>query len=190
MKVLPYNDTYFNSLLEFCRIESQEDHPASKNMWEEDWENNSHTLPFILKNTDRFKTKGQFQLLIDNGTIIGCSGVYKFTDKVAIAGVRTWLSKPYRTKQYLKNYFLPEQKDWAILNKAEVIALTFNEYNAGVTRLFRIGMATGTRTPRHLFSSNYNELDFPVDIQYTPQWVIYENLTNYRFDWKSIAVHT
>jgi len=179
----------FQNLLNFCELESKEKHPAAPNMWTEDWENNSHTLPFILTKTDRFfNNNGKFYLLIDNDKIVGCSGVYKseYSEKLVIAGARTWLSRSYRNVQHLKNDFLPLQRDWAIEHKADVIALSFNKYNVSAIRLFRIGQKTGSRSPRHIFYKNYNELDFPVIIQYTPQWVIYENLNDYQFDWEMI----
>jgi len=187
--VREYTDDDFENLLEFCRIESQEDHPSSVNMWIEKWESDCRTLPFILKFTERFKgNNGKFFIVYSDNRIIGCSGIYKseYTNKLFIAGSRTWLAREFRNKQLLKNEILPVQKDWAITEKANIIALCFNEYNSSAIRLFRIGMKTGNRTPRHLFYSNYNEVEFPVIIQFTAQWVIYETLSNYRFDWNKI----
>ncbi len=158
ISVREYIDNDFQNLLEFCQIESQEDHPASENMWVKDWETDCRTLPFILTRTDRFRDgNGKFYLAFDNDKLIGCSGVYKseYTDRLFIAGSRTWLSKRYRNNQILKNDILPAQKDWAVFERADVIALCFNKYNTSAIRLFRIGQKTGTRTPRHLFYNNY-----------------------------------
>lgn len=179
----------FEKLLSFCKEESKEDHPAATNMWSEDWELRSETLPNILLNNYRFfDNNGVFFLLQDDDTIIGCSGIYvsDFSKKVSLAGTRTWVNRKYRTLQYVKNYLLPEQKKWAIKNNIDIVALTFNSYNSGVRRLFTIGQATGTRSTMHLFSNNFNILDFMVTIQYVPQWVIYENLSEFRFDWDTI----
>lgn len=189
ISVREYNDNDFQTLLDFCKEESKEDHPAAENMWVENWQEDCRTLPYILQFTNRFKfNNGQFYLAFDDQKLIGCSGVYKseYTEKLCFAGTRTWLNKTYRNNQILKNEFLPIQKDWVISEHAEVIALCFNSYNSSAIRLFRIGQKTGTRSPRHLFSSNYNEVKFPVIVQFTEQWVIYENLGSYRFDWNDI----
>lgn len=188
ISVREYNDSDFEIVLEYCKEQSQENHPAASNMWQENWQSKPETLPFILNSKTRFDNKGKFFLLFEENKIIGCSGIYisDFSDKIAIAGARTWISRKYRTKQYVKDYLLPIQKDWAISNNVEIVALTFNDYNVSVIRLFTIGQATGSRSKRHLFSDNFNVLDFPVIIQYVPQWVIYENLTEYRFPWESI----
>lgn len=183
-----YTDADFGLVLGYCKEQSKENHPASSNMWQENWESKHETLPFILKTGIRFGRKGKFFLLFDGNKIIGCSGIYisDFSERIAIAGARTWVSREYRTKQYVKDYLLPVQKDWAILNNIDIIALTFNEYNVSVIRLFTIGQAVGSRSNRHLFSNNFNVLNFPVLIQHVPQWIIYENLTDYRFPWEII----
>jgi hypothetical protein len=181
----------------FCLDCSLEDQPAAKNMWEDDWYNKSHTLPYILEIEKRFiNPNGEFFILFDNDHIIGCSGVYKsaFDSNISIAGVRTWTDKKYRHESINREYFFPAQKKWSIDNNIKIISLTFNDYNKNIIEIFkrkRIGEQIDrltTRKPKHLFYSNFNQVPFLVNVQQTPQWVIYENLADYNFDWHSIRI--
>ena len=187
--VSPYSLEDHNNLLEFCKTESQDKNPAAENMWHEEWKTMPNTLPYILKYNNRFsKENGEFYILRDNYSIIGCSGIYvsEFSPKVALAGVRTWINRLYRNRQLVKDYLLVSQRKWAIEHGIEVIACSFNKYNKNVRVLFTRGQNIGTRSSDHMFYKNFNMLDYPVIIQHVPQWIIYENLTDFRFDWNSI----
>ena len=68
-----------------------------------------------------------------------------------------------------------------------------NEYNKNLIQVFkrrRFGEnkeRINNRQPHHLFYNGINELDFPVTIQHTKQWIIYENLDpSFNFDWSTI----
>jgi hypothetical protein len=188
ISVKEYNKTLFDEVLEFCKSQ-KDDSEVSNNMWVENWMYDSGTLLYILEANQRFANDtGVFHLLYDDDKIIGCGGVYisEFSPHVAIAGSRTWVDKKYRNFQYVKNYILVENKSWAIKKGVDVIALSFNYYNKNVIRLFMKGINIGSRTEKHIFYNNFNILDFPVIIQYTPQWVIYENLNDFRFDWATL----
>ncbi len=190
ISVKEYTPEFFEQLLEFCKYQKDDSKP-SNNMWSEDWEKDSSTLLYILNTNERFSNdRGMFHLLYDDENIIGCGGVYisDFSPRVAIAGVRTWVDKKYRNLQYIKNYILVENKNWAVKRYVDVIALSFNYYNKNLIKLFTKGMKLGTRTENHIFHNNFNMLEFPVMIRNTPQWVIYENLSDYRFDWESIKI--
>jgi hypothetical protein len=190
ISVKEYKPELFGKVLEFCRTQ-KDDSEASLNMWTKDWKQNPSTLPYILKTNERFSNdQGMFHLLYDDEIIIGCGGVYisDFSSQVAIAGSRTWIDKKYRNLQYIKNYILVENKTWAVKRSIDVIALSFNFYNQNLIKLFTIGMKLGTRTERHIFYNNFNKLEYPVIIRNTPQWVIYENLSDYRYDWEQLKV--
>jgi hypothetical protein len=188
ISVKEYTPELFDDVLEFCKNQFDES-TVSNNMWSENWMHDSSTLLYILQKNERFsKDSGTFHLLYDDDTIIGCGGVYisDFSPHVAIAGNRTWIDKKYRNLQYMKNYILVENKAWVTKKAVDVIALSFNSYNKNVIKLFIKGMNIGTRTERHVFYNNFNILDFSVIIQHTPQWVIYENLTDFRYDWTTL----
>jgi len=171
-------------------------HPAHINMWHDDWKTHNNTLPYLLEQTNRFvEPKGNFYILTDNDTIVGCSGVYisDFSDKVAMAGTRSWITKEYRNRGLLKDYLLPEHKDWAIANKCEQVALCFNDYNKNLIEVFnRTRLAEPvnritSRSDRNLFYSGLHRVPFRVNIQYTPQWVIYETIApGESFSWETI----
>lgn len=198
MKIARYselnnNDEFFN----FLKTESLEiDQPASVNLWLDDWNTKNHTLPYILTNTRRFDgINGEFFILYDKDKIVACSGVYisDFNKDIAIAGVRTWINKDYRHLTLNKDYLLVEHKKWATNNNMKMIALSFNEYNKNIIQIFkrnRLGEKPGrinNREPHNMFYGGLHEVNFPVIIQYTPQWVIYEKLDDsFDFNWESL----
>ena len=107
-----------------------------------------------------------------------------------MAGTRTWVSENYRNRQVAAYILLPAHKQWAIDNGYKQIALCFNEYNKNLIRTWkrkRLGEDRSPRTADRIFYDNLYELDFPVNIQYTKQWVIYEKLDkDWQFDWSTL----
>jgi hypothetical protein len=180
----------------FLKSTQQKKSPASVNMWNEQWKTKPETLPFLLENTKRFNgTNGEFHILYDNKIPIACGGVYisEFSKYIALVGVRTWVSDEYRHASILREFILPFQKKWCIENNIKIAALSFNEYNKNLIQVFkrrRLGESTdrlNSRQPHHLFFNGVNEVPYPVVIQYTSQWVIYEQLDlNFEFDWGCI----
>lgn len=198
MKIVHYSDLSDNSeFFDFLKTESLEvDQPACVNLWSKDWETNVHTLPYILTNTKRFDgINGEFYIIYNDGKIVACSGVYisDFSADIAIAGVRTWVNKNYRHLTLNKDYLLVEHKKWAMDKNMKIIALSFNDYNKNIIQIFkrgRLGEKSGrinSRESKNLFYNGLCEVKFPVTIQYTPQWVIYEQLdSNFEFDWNTL----
>ena len=196
MKIVHYSDLSDNSeFFDFLKTESLEvDQPACVNLWSKDWEINVHTLPYILTNTKRFDgINGEFYIIYNDDKIVACSGVYisDFSTDIAIAGVRTWVNKNYRHLTLNKDYLLVEHKKWAVGKNMKIIALSFNDYNKNIVQIFkrgRLGEKPGrinNREPKNLFYTGLHEVKFPVTIQYTHQWVIYEQLDNsFEFDWE------
>jgi hypothetical protein len=73
----------------------------------------------------------------------------------------------------------------------KIVMLTFNEYNKNLIQVFkrkRLGekINRNARKPHHLFYNGLNEIQFPISIQYTKQWGIYEKLSDWDFDWSTI----
>jgi len=183
----PIQKEAFFSFLKEARNEITQ--PAHENMWDDDWINNPATLPYILEKTTRFSVDGIYHIAFDSETIIGCSGVYTstFCSELAIAGTRTWIKKEYRNLSLPRELLLPIEKSWAIKNKFKAIAVCFNDYNKNIITLWkriRFGEKRTPRQPHHMFYNDMNELEFPVNIQYTKQWLIYEKLDPlFDFDW-------
>jgi hypothetical protein len=194
--VASFNYSNTDNFLEFCKAASLEvDQPAATNMWHDNWINENYTLPYILFKDNRFKNpKGEFFILKHDDLIIGCSGVYisDFDTQIGILGCRTWISNKYRNQSLVRDYLLPAQRDWASSRQLKCIMLTFNEYNKNIIKIWqrtRFGETREPRRPHHMFYKNFNEVAFPLTIQYTPQWAIYERLDdNFEFDWQSIAL--
>jgi hypothetical protein len=182
-------DLFFNFLQEARKETTQ---PAYINMWDDDWPNNTSTLPYLLEKTNRFKIGGKYHIAFDNDTVVGCSGVYTstFCPELAIAGTRTWITKAYRNLSVAREVFLPIEKDWAISNNFKAIGICFNDYNKNIIKIWnrlRLGEERSQRQPHHFCYNGVNEIPFPVTIQYTKQWIIYEKLQeDFNFDWNSI----
>jgi hypothetical protein len=194
---MDYQLKTYNSLSEiekvqfevYCHQQSKLDDRAAENM-SIDFEGG---IISIIKNTSRFDGKnGEFFILFIDDNIAACSGVYtsEFSKLVALAGVRTWTTKKYRNLQLHRNILLPAEKAWAIKNNLKIVALSFNDYNKNLMVApyrSRAGEGPIRRTKKHLFFSNLNRVEFPVNIQNTKQWVLYEKIDpNWEFDWKSI----
>lgn len=178
---------------QFCKeISFNSKDVAAKNMWGE----TNNTLTYLLSHTDRISPpNGDFYILYDRDKIVSCSGVYRsnFNSEIAIAGVRTYVIEQYRHLSLNRDYLLIEQKKWCVKHNIKLIGLTFNDYNKNLIKVFkrkRLGEKTNriiSRSVDHLFYNGLNELHFPVNIQYTKQWIIYEKLDpNFDFDWLSI----
>lgn len=179
------------SFFQFCKSASLENLPAASNMWG----TGNKSLLTILNNTDRFTKNGSFHILFAGSEVVACAGIYisDFSNKIALAGTRTWVKKEYRHLALLRSHILPVHKKWAIENQCKQIAICFNEYNKALIKIFyrnRLGETNNrllTRTADNLFFSNINEVPFPVNIQNTPQWILYEKIDpNWEFDWYSI----
>ena len=177
----------------FLKTEYKEDDaPARVNMYADRWDDKPNTLPYILEKTNRFKDSGYFQVLIKDEIVIGCSGAYtsQFSDNICILGVRTWINKRFRNMNLVRNILLPNEKQYAINRKHKMVILTFNEYNKNLSKIWfrtRLGEHRTLRKPKHFGYNGINTVDFPVNIQYTKQWVIYEKLDpTFDFNWESI----
>lgn len=185
-------DSEQDSFIEFLKEASKEtSQPAHENMYDVDWQSKNNTLLYILENTTRFKTNGFYQIIFDNDKVVASGGAYAsdFSNDIAILGARTWIHKEYRHKLISREHLLPNQKQWAIDNGFKVIALTFNDYNKNLMTLWhrtRLGESRPIRESRHFGYNGVTELEFPVNIQYTKQWVLYEKLSDWDFDWSQI----
>lgn len=171
---------------------AEKNQPAHINMWDDDWHSMPNTLPYILEKTNRFKVNGQYQLLFDDDTIVACSGCYKseFSDEVAMLGVRTWIHKDYRNKLISRHYLLPVEKQWAAANGYKAIMLTFNDYNKNLMALWsrkRLGEKRPKISTENFGFNGTSVIDFPILVQYTKQYGIYEKLdSSWNFDWETI----
>jgi hypothetical protein len=192
-----FNDFQRDKFFKFCQEQSKDiSQPAHVNMWSADWEDQPHTLPYILSNTNRYRSSnGDFNVVFENDEIIGCAGVYKstFSNYISIAGCRLWIDSGYRNFAIPRNVLLPVHKQWSLDNDCKAVAITFNEYNKNLIQTFkrtRLGESSkriSSRESQHLFFTGLLEVDFPVNIQYTKQWVAYEQLDpTFVFDWNTI----
>jgi hypothetical protein len=182
----------------FLTLTHENKSPASVNMWHEEWSSRPETLPYLLEHTDRFNGhNGEFHIFYHDNNPVACSGVYisAFSKFIGIAGVRTWVDTAYRHRAVLREFMLPLHKQWCQNQQLKIIALTFNEYNKNLIQVFkrrRLGETIDridTRNSHHLFFNGLSEVPFPVTIQYTPQWAIYEKLDpTFEFDWSSLKV--
>lgn len=183
------NEKFIEFLIECSNEVSQ---PACKNMYDVDWENKTNTLPYILNKTDRFSKSGSFNILFEDDMVVACSGCYtsNFSEEIAICGSRTWIRKGYRNKQLAREYLLPFEKEWAIDTNHKCMVLTFNTYNKNLIKIWnrkRFGEVRLERQPKHFGYNGINTLEYPVMINYTKQYILYEKLDNtFEFDWSKL----
>jgi hypothetical protein len=192
-QLVTFNEDIKEEFFKFCKESSLQNDYAAVNMWANDWQVQSHTLPYILSNTNRYSSpNGEFFIILDNSKIIGCSGIYfsDFNSRIALAGCRTWITNEYRNISLPREILLPAQKKWAKDRNALAVGLTFNDYNKNLINTWkrvRLGEQRLPRQSHHLFYNDFNEVDFPVEIQYTKQWIIYERLDpTFDFNWNTI----
>jgi hypothetical protein len=191
------NDYYIShkiEILDFCKQAFEEkSEPSHINMWHDDWENNSSTLPYLLYKSDRFiNDNGDiFLMLDDDNKILAISGINisDFDPYIALGGVRTWLNNDMRGKFVIGRYLLPMQLKWAKEHNIKIIALTFNDYNKRLIPYFkRSGFGIEKkRNPDSMFYNGQFHVEFPVTINYTKQWVIYHKIDEqYQPNWENI----
>jgi len=166
--------------------------PAHINMYDPDWHTKPNTLLYILEYTDRFKTNGFYQVVFDGDKVVAADGAYAsdFSSDIAILGSRTWIRKDYRHKLITREQLLPSSKTWAIDHGFKIIVLTFNDYNKNLMKLWnrtRLGESRTIRESHHFGYNGVTEIEFPVTIQYTKQYVLCENLDpTFNYDWSLI----
>ena len=166
--------------------------PAMINMFSLNWRVEENTLRYILDVEEKFN-KGAYYILFDDDIPVASGGVYfsEWTDDIAMAGIRTWAHTEHRNKLLVAEHILPACKEWSNENNCKAITLTFNDYNKNLikvcvrTRAGESATRISGRTPRRLFYNGANVLDFPLEINYTKQWLIYEKLNNdFNFNWE------
>jgi hypothetical protein len=195
-KVYKLEDIDQEELFTFCKeVSNEDDHPASENMWKDDWQNDKSALPYLIYIKKRLQEpKGQFYVLKIENKIVAVAGVYisDFDDRVAIGGVRSWVVKEYRGKFLIGKYILPCQLKWAKEKNCALFFLTFNNYNKNLINIVKrggLGRAKN-RTPDMLFYNGVNVAPFTCKIQTPEQWVVYDIIdSTYEFDWEKIRYH-
>lgn len=192
-KVVNIKDIPQEEVLEFCKsaYHSKSD-PAHVNMWRQDWQDQKETLPYHLYVGNRFnKEKGIFYALKIDDKIEVVSGAYisDFHPGIVLGGVRTWVNEEHRGKYLTGKYLLSKQYQWAKSIQAQMFCISFNEYNKNMINFVkRAGFGrVKNRTADMAFYNGVHEAPFPVNIQYTKQWVVYDLIDkNFEFDWNSI----
>jgi len=177
----------------FCQQEFLDTtQPAHVNMWGDNWQTETHTLPYLLEKEQRFtEPNGKFFVLFYENNIVGCSGVYRsdFNQHICLAGIRSWINSKYRGRFLLGRYLFPEQVRWAKHRGFKQVAVTFNDYNVNLKNIFlRNGVGVKkNRQEDSLFYTGVHQVDFPVTIKHTKQWMLYQKLDPvWHFDYTTI----
>ena len=64
-QLITFNKDITEQFFNFCKEASLQDDPAAVNMWADDWQYQSHTLPYLLINNSRYdKPNGEFFLIM------------------------------------------------------------------------------------------------------------------------------
>jgi len=168
--------------------------PAMANMHSASWRTDSATLRYLIEVDNKFAV-GDYFILYSGCDPVAAGGVYfsEWTKDIAMAGIRTWVHTQHRNKFLAAEYILPACKSWAIANNCKIVTLTFNEYNRRlITTWTRIRAGESAqriknRRPDMMFYNGVKQVDKPLKISYTKQWVIYEELAAMDFNWDEYA---
>jgi len=189
-----YYLTHKSQLLNyFYNVYQEKTYPSHINMWDENWEKKNFTLPYLIYKSERFiNGHGDMHIILDEQeNIIANAGVNisDFDPYVALAGVRSWVNKKYRTQLLIAKYILPKQLSWAKEKNLKSIAISFNDYNKNLVKyITRSGLGIKKRRgPHSMFYNGHHEVEFPVTINYAKQWVVYHKIDeDYIPNWESI----
>lgn len=195
-KVKPYNKLTTKEFEKFwATIEeeySKDSSPAMVNMFSQYWRTEKNTLRYILEVEKKFNP-GEYYILFDGRLPVASGGVYlsEWANNIAMAGIRTWVHTEHRNKFLAAEYILPACKTWALKNNCNAITLTFNDYNRRLintwkrTRMGESSLRIKNRTSEKMFYNGIFDVDFPMEINYTKQWLIYEKLnSDFNFNWE------
>jgi hypothetical protein len=170
--------------------------PAMENMYSASWRTESNTLRYLLEVDNLFaKESGAYYVLLDDDKFVAAGGVHfsEWSNNIAMCGIRTWVHTDHRNKFLAADYILPACKKWSAKNECNIITLTFNEYNKNLIKTWtriRAGEKKSRirqRKSKHMFYNNLVAIDYPLEINYTKQWLIYENLSGiFDFNWQEI----
>ena len=197
-KIKRYSELTAAQTTKFWRVLQQQascdTSPAMVNMHSDNWAEDKHTLRYLLDIEKKFAAS-EYYILYHGANPVASGGVYlsEWTTDIAMAGIRTWVHTEYRNRFLAAEYILPACKAWAIANKCKIVTLTFNEYNRRLITTWRRVRAGESaqriknRTRDKLFYSGVIELDKPIKINYTKQWVIYEQLEPMTFNWSELT---
>lgn len=187
-------ENFFDTLKSQVELDSKS--PAMENMYSNRWSDEKNTLHYLLEIENRFaKENGAYYVLLDDDKVVASGGIYysEWTNDIAMGGIRTWVHTDYRNKFLAADYILPACKKWANKNNCKIVTLTFNDYNKNLIKTWtriRAGESKNRirkRKPKHIFYNNIVVLDYPLEINYTKQWLIYENLSGiFDFNWQEI----
>jgi len=192
---LKQKDTVFEYLKRIALEESKD--LASVNMWNPNWENDSSTLMYLLRKTDILTgDNGEYYLIFDELGEVACSaGVYRSEfDKSFGVATRLWVRKKYRNLKLGGITVLKAVRKWCVEHNCKACGLTLNQYNRHIVTVYkRKGVGVNFKPSLkedEFFYNGITEVDFPVTIKYTKQWVAYEKLdSTYEFDWESIRAN-
>ena len=183
MKIVDSNNVDLNKLIVFCKDAIDDSIPGSVNLDTVNWENKPHTLLHTLIKEKRFNSESRSNyLLLEKGDhYIAGSGFYplKNDHNVCILSTRTYVIKTERGKLLNGYFLLPEQIKLAKELNYKSLILTFNEYNLWLKKSihrasFNQSKFAGLKIPDSY--KNWKPLDYPVTIQYTKQWCLYQHL--------------
>jgi len=172
-----YNDSLQEDLYNLIEQSLLDD----KNRTMDNMKNLFHILP-------RFD---EFNIIYDKINPIACGGIYisDFSNSFAFIGVRSYVLPEYRHLNIIRNILLTHHKRWAINHNLKAIGISFNEHNKNLIKAWdrtRIGENKSPRLEYHLFFHNKFIVPFAVNIKNTKQYVMYEKLDDWDFEWDKI----
>jgi hypothetical protein len=187
-----YEDDWYlknkNLIIDYCKdyYNHKDSLAGAENIYHENWEEKSNTLPYLIYKSNQFKENGDFfiKLYCDNKVqkVAMTSGVYisDFDKNVAVINVRFSVAPFYLgVTSWFKKPMTPYVTNWAIKNNCKAVLVTVNEYNRKILPvLVRTGLSTDNKV---------EILPFPIYYKYTKQYCCYSYIDkNYEIDWECL----
>lgn len=136
-------------------------------------------LLFNIERKWRWKQEqGEIALLVTgtDDTIIGVSCVeHSPIEPLSIGGIRSWVTKPYRSKNVITNMLLQSNVDWSIANGKMGMMMTFNDYNRWIYEGIRKKVSGRGAGLAGIWSSWWDDclpIDHQLVVRGVKQWCV------------------
>ncbi len=135
-------------------------------------------LLWNIENQRRWQTgQGEIAILLNDAEeVVGVSCVESTSQPLlSIGGIRTWVLKPYRSKNVISNMLLESNLNWSIDQGKAGMMMTFNDYNRWIYDGIKRKVAGKGAGLANVWSDWWNDcivLGRPLKIRFVNQWCV------------------
>lgn len=180
LQIVKIDSSYpIHKVIKFCEYSKTDILPGNVNFCPDDWENNSHTLLFLIYKEQRYNGDLSAYIGLElDGDLIAGAGYYPLDQDSNVANInsRYYTIPAYRNKVYQGTHILPKMMK-EVSSKFSVALFSYNTYNIWLKNaLERINnnkaAFLGIKTPEEY--KGWVEISAPLMIKNTPQLCYYK----------------